>query len=96
MQIAGAHFFWAIVIPGIFLNVGTIGIRIFVSQDGSAALWTLHATQWRHVLLLPTEEQADGKKLKVNGAKLFPFSSFNIIVSIYVAEIKYVLNVQLY
>lgn len=36
-----------------------------VLQDGSAALWTLHATQWRHSLLLPAEQAADGKRLKV-------------------------------
>ncbi|KAJ8703846.1 hypothetical protein PYW07_013140 [Mythimna separata] len=35
------------------------------SKDGSAALWTLHATQWRHVLLQPKNTQQDGKKLKM-------------------------------
>lgn len=34
-------------------------------QDGSAALWTLHATQWRHVLLQPQSEAGDGKRLKM-------------------------------
>ncbi|XP_037298900.1 bromodomain and WD repeat-containing protein 1 isoform X2 [Manduca sexta] len=37
------------------------------SKDGSAALWTLHATQWRHAMLVPADKQraADGKRLKV-------------------------------
>ncbi|XP_028177589.1 PH-interacting protein-like [Ostrinia furnacalis] len=35
------------------------------SKDGTAALWTLHATQWRHALLLPQSTAADGKRLKV-------------------------------
>lgn len=35
------------------------------SKDGTAALWTLHATQWRHHLLQPTSTNSDGKKLKV-------------------------------
>ncbi|XP_053623119.1 PH-interacting protein isoform X2 [Plodia interpunctella] len=33
------------------------------SKDGSACVWTLHATQWRHTQLLPQAEQ--GKRLKV-------------------------------
>ncbi|CAB3245434.1 unnamed protein product [Arctia plantaginis] len=35
------------------------------SKDGTAALWTLHATQWRHHLLQPTSTNSDGKKLKM-------------------------------
>nr|XP_049707984.1 bromodomain and WD repeat-containing protein 1 isoform X2 [Helicoverpa armigera] len=35
------------------------------SKDGSAALWTLHATQWRHVLLQPKSTTQDGKRLKM-------------------------------
>lgn len=36
------------------------------SKDGTAALWTLHATQWRHALLRPAPTNTtDGKKLKM-------------------------------
>nr|XP_037876090.1 PH-interacting protein isoform X4 [Bombyx mori] len=42
------------------------------SKDGTAAVWSLHATQWRHAMLVPADHAGDGaaaagdaKKLKV-------------------------------